>query len=44
MNEPPERRRVHDAVAVALIDIAGGAGSLVVKAAAALFWMRSVRD
>ena len=42
VDEPAEGRRMDDAVAVALIDIAGGAGRLVVKAAAALFRMRSV--
>ncbi len=43
MNEPPERRRMHNAVAVALIDIAGRAGGFVEKTASALLGMRSVR-
>ena len=42
MDEPPERGRVHDAVAVALIDRARGARRLLVQPAAAFFGVRGV--
>ena len=42
MDQPAERRRVHDTVAVALIDGARGAGRLLYKPAPAFFGVRRI--